>query len=509
MRTRALARMAGPLLVLLLSNVAEAEQTTQKRFIGSHAGGIASVDFSPDGQLLATGGGDKKIRVWHVGTGKPRHEWNGPTSFTCAVRFSPDGKTVAAAGYETGNNNPIYLYDLVSGKELAQLPGHHTGGARRLAFTPDGKFLISGGFDGHVRIWDLSTHKEQRSFRVESGTVYGLALSLDGKHLATAGRDGLKLWDFATGKELPRPGMNKHSCVATAFAPDGKLLASGDGERVKLWEVVTGKEVTELKHFKGELSQLIFSRDGRTLFTASYDKAVRLFAVRTGKLLHEIEAHEGWVWGIALSADEKRLASCSVDTKLMVWELPELTFPEEAIGSVRLSHQQIEAHLKELASPDASTAFKAVVALAENPESSLPLLKDRLIQPGSTSAGPSEADIARWIRELDSDRYQVREEATRQLAEVGVRALQPLQKVLSSPPSLEVKKRVQRLLARLDPTELPAEELIALRSVQTLEYIATPEARSLLEKLAQGQAGPRVGDEASRAVARLQKGSSR
>lgn len=506
MTARCLARTAGLLLALLLSPAALAEKPSPARTVGTHAGGIASVDYSPDGKLIATGGGDKMIRLWDAAAGKMVREWKGPTSFTCAVRFSHDGKTLAAAGYETGTGNSIYRFDVATGAELPKLPGHPSGGARRVAFTPDGKQLVSGGFDGHVRVWDLATQKELRAFKVESGTVYGLSLSADGKLVATAGRDGLKLWDVVTGKEQPREAMARHSCVAVAFAPDGKLVASGDGERVKLWEVVTGKEVADLKGFKGELSQVVFSRDGRRLYTASYDRFVRVWDVRSGKLIHEVEAHAGWVWGLALSPDEKLLASCSVDTKLLLWKVAEFDRPEGQ-GAARLSEKQVEAHWQHLSSADAGTAFKAVCALAGDPDTSLPLLKKRLTEP--RPSGPSAADVAQWVRELDSDVYRVRDDATRELERVGTRALPPLQKALANPPSLEVKKRAQRLVSRLDPTELPPDELVALRGVQALEYIATPEARQVLEQLARGEAGERVGDEASQAIARLRQGPRR
>jgi Tol biopolymer transport system component len=495
------AMTATAYVVLALGSLAVAGEASKPRTIGTHSGGIASVHFSPDGKKLVTGGGDRMIRLWDVSKGKKVREWKGPTSFTCAVRFSRDGKTIAAAGYETGSGNPIYRFDVATGKELPKLAGHPTGGVRRLLFTPDGKQLISGGFDGSVRVWDLATAKQVRLIQVESGTVYSIGLSPDGKTLATAGHDGLCLWDLATGKAQPREEMNRHNCVAVAWSPDGKLLASGDSSCVTLWEAATGKVVSTLRGYRGELSQLVFSRDGRTLCTASYDRAVRLWEVRTGRLVHEVEGHSGWVWGLALAPDEKSLASCSVDTKLLYWDLAGLGRPTGK--KVQLSARQLDSHFAELASSDAGTAYRAVCALAGDPDNSLPMLKKRLSS--RRVKAPTPADLSRMVRDLDSDDWPTREKASADLGKSGVRALPLLKKTLVNPPSLEVRRRIERLLRRIDPTEMPAEELVAMRGVQTLEYIGTPAARKLLEQLARGSGGVRLTEEASEAIRRMER----
>jgi hypothetical protein len=158
-----------------------------------------------------------------------------------------------------------------------------------------------------------------------------------------------------------------------------------------------------------------------------------------------------------------------------------------------------------LSSPDAGAAYKAVCALAADPDGSLPQLEKRLTQ---KHPGPTTEEMAKLIVELDDEECCVRETATARLAQAGRAALRQLKEAAAKPGSLEVKRRAEKLLRKLDPTALPAEELVALRGVQALEYIGTPQARRVLEALARGRS-PRLAEEASQAVRRMDQMTTR
>src|SRR5262249_41217221 len=136
----------------------------------------------------------------------------------------------------------MHLWHASTGALERTLTGHKM---RVLAvlFSPDSKTLVSGSFDGTVKLWDVQTGKEKRTLAVpDSSQVWSLAVSEDDKSLAAGSFDGrISLWDAATGA-LKRTLPGKHPVRAVAFAPDGKTLASGTPEAlVRLWDVETGE----------------------------------------------------------------------------------------------------------------------------------------------------------------------------------------------------------------------------------------------------------------------------
>jgi WD40 repeat protein len=254
--------------------------------------------FSPDSKTLAVGTAGGGIALIDPTTGKQTRTWQAHAHDTrvCSFAFSPDGRTLASG---CGTDGTIGLWDVQTGKELRRCSG-----LRRevvyLAFTPNGKTLVSGLWGNTARVWDVETGKELRQFGVDQGSGAACALSPDGNTLALGSY--LRLWDVKTGKEVdPRPTVFGQ----LAFSPDGKSLVSV-APTLQVWEGATGKRRHELAGGAGGQSRPAFSPDGKKVAMAMDGGTLRVWDPTTGKELYRA-AGKSYGGTVAFSADGKTL----------------------------------------------------------------------------------------------------------------------------------------------------------------------------------------------------------
>ena len=257
----------------------------------------------------------------------------GHTRLVRSVTFSPDGKTLASGGFD-GN---VKLWDVTTGKELASLLQGPTDPVYCVAFSPDGKILASGSRDPEaaanttnsatIKLWDVSTGQERATFKGHTDCVHSVTFSPNGKTLASGSWDKtIKLWDVATGKERATFEGHPDGVRSVAFSPDGRTLASGSEDvTVKLWDMATGKERATLKGHTGNVYSVAYSRDGKTLASGSLDGTVKLWDVTTGKERATFKDHVKEVYCVAFSPDGKTFASGSTDTRVFLRDLTGLS----------------------------------------------------------------------------------------------------------------------------------------------------------------------------------------
>jgi RNA polymerase sigma factor (sigma-70 family) len=468
--------------------------------VDGHTNEVTAVLFTRDGHLLTAGDSDCGVRRWDAATGKEERPWEGKPRPLRGLALSPDGQTVAGGG----NGATVRLWEAATGRELRRFKAPHDGLIWNVAFSPDNTTVATAGYDHVVRLWDASAGKEVRQFPGDDRIVYDPAFSPDGGTLAAAAGEGsVGLWDVATGKQRRRLTGHTGLIYGVVFAPDGKLVATASDREersLRLWDAGTGKELRQfaLGDQKSAVWAAAFAPDGATLATGGADETVSLWEVRSGTERRHFTGHTGRILRLAFAADGRTLASGSADTTVLLWDVAGLT-PAERRELARAPAGQSARLWEELAAPDAARADRAMRVLAATPGQALPLLRERL----RPVVRPEAQQVKRLLADLDSDPFAVRQQAARELEELGELAEPALRQALEGRPSAEVRRRIEGWLREWEDGVPAPERLRVLRAVEVLENVGSPEARRLLETLAGGAAEARLTHEAAAALRRL------
>ena len=322
---------------------------------------ITSVAFSPDGKWLASGSADQSfsrrtywrrfspwgsennfVQLWDVETGDLQATLETGLSYVTTVAFSPAGDLlVSGSMYPDDNAVRIWKVDSVLQGDLAlwQLHKEHTRGIFGIAFSPDGKRLLTGSGDNSARLWDVYGEKMESILMYKSAAKvkvfavdYSPIVGDDGEELvALAGADFfhntptalLEIWDAATGELVFELDGHDSSLDSVAFSPDGKILASGGSypdNKIHLWDVETGQHLRTLSgHYSGVRS-LAFSPDGRILASSGWDAILHLWDLETGELKISNDEHSSFVHSEAISPDERILGRGGDAGLIRLWD---------------------------------------------------------------------------------------------------------------------------------------------------------------------------------------------
>jgi WD40 repeat protein/tRNA A-37 threonylcarbamoyl transferase component Bud32 len=213
-----------------------------------------------------------------------------------------------------------YLKRLCHG-ELVTLKGHNRP-VLALAFSPDGRHLVSGGWDQTINVWGGLTGEKIRVQTGHTAQVTSLTYSRDGRWLASAGGDqNIILWDAENGQQLLTLQGHQWSVLGLDFSPNGRRLASAGGDQVvRIWDCVTGKALQVLRGHTREVTSVAYSHDGRFIAAAGGDQIVRVWDAVNGQEVHCLRGHTGPVLGVAFSPVQPVLASASEDRTVRLWD---------------------------------------------------------------------------------------------------------------------------------------------------------------------------------------------
>jgi WD40 repeat protein len=241
--------------------------------------------------------------------------------FPGSLAFSPDGKFLASGGYD----NRIRLWNPDTGKEVRILEGHQSY-VNCIALSADGKWLASGSQDHDLRLWEVDTGQQRRRFLGHEAPIELLTLSPNGKVLASSCLSGtLRLWDTASGKEIRAlPNDKGYRIGAMTFSPDSKHLAfeNRSDKGIQLVDVADGKEIRTFKGHKNDVSQLVFTADGAMLISSSQDHTIRVWDVASSRERRRYGDEKEAVICLALAPDGKTLTYGTYPGGLVhIWDL--------------------------------------------------------------------------------------------------------------------------------------------------------------------------------------------
>jgi WD40 repeat protein len=481
-------------------------------------GPILGLTFTADGRELISNSRDATVRLWTVATCQQRLSLRGHRQPPFASVLSADGKTLATLSEDRsvrtwaladGSAGPVYTVEF----------GETIG----LMFL-DGVLHACATANNNLELRDLTGSRPRQLFQVDlsrvqvrnrlgdrvdvgwpghTGRLSTVAVSHGGTLIATGGHDkNIVLWEAGRGKLLHKMSGHQGGIAALEFSGDDRLLISrGSDGMVRLWEVATRRPLAFLPLMHG-IRVAALSPDCRTLaWASSADDRVHLWDLVHNRELPLLTGHSEPINALAFSPDGRLLASGSLDTTVLLWDVRGLLDRArfDAVADIR----EPEDLWLQLASDEAATGYAAVWALARSkPDQTLALLKQRL-----KLEQAKQQTAAELIDALDSGAFQVRRRATEALESMGEIVRPDLVKALATKPSFEKRQRLEQILRALDNRQgrLAPDEVRQVRSVLILEWLATAESRQFLQQVAKGPPGWWQTSEAKAALERQAK----
>lgn len=299
-----------------------------------HQEAVRAVAWDPHGKFIVTAGGNE-VRMWNPADGSRIRSWKNHTRTVNTLAIRPDGQQVASGG----DDRNVFIWDVSSDQPVLEFGAKEfQAPVQSVAWSPNGKLLAcldSGGTSpGTLRVYEPEAEAAKRlrfSATLFQSGAYQVVFSPDGRHLAVCGERSARWYDAPNvgGTTDGSVGVRRHEfsghgglVAAIAISPDGKYLATGSADHlVRIWEVgVPDRPIRVLQGHDDQINSLAFSPDGRHLASASFDQSVRLWPLQVDDSHRQLVGHDRPVWSVAARPDGQQIASASADRRVILWD---------------------------------------------------------------------------------------------------------------------------------------------------------------------------------------------
>ncbi|MBU0730090.1 MAG: caspase family protein [Proteobacteria bacterium] len=329
-------------LTISIAQTSAAEKPTLIINTAGHNSRIHELIFTADGKQLISASEDKTVRLWDLATGETVQIFRaqiepGPGGkITCAA-LSPDNRylAIAGAGYQKKQKRfaPILIFEMESGNIIRTLAGHEDPSGSKtvsstildLAFSPDGKKIVSASKDGSAKVWDFTTGNHLATLKDHKDAIFTVAFSPDGKHIVTGSDDNnLCLWDSANGRLIKTMSGHSEPVRTVAYTPDGKILSGSSDKTVQLW-AADGTHIKKIAKLKSRIRGISISPDGGTIVVGNAARKEPFNCVSLkipeGEKLSTFKEHKSFAPATAISPDGLTAASGDNEGKVHLWDI--------------------------------------------------------------------------------------------------------------------------------------------------------------------------------------------
>ena len=294
---------------IYLWDIANAHPITTLNPVSEDA--VKSVEVSPDGNIIASGGFDESVTLWNADTGAQQSKFSFETGIVNTVAFSPDSNTLAV-----GTDGVINLVNIKTSQVKAILMAH-IGRILCVMFSPDGKTIACTGDNSLVILIDVASHEQKAELKGHKGLVNRLVFNPDGTYLASGGDDKrVILWDVNTGTKIR--SLKLFKVWSLAFSPDGNTLAwAGREYKIILWNINTNEQST-IYNDGGSIADMSYSSDGKSILTAGRN-GLLMYNLEDKRISNVYVGHIGIVATAQFYPNGEKIVSGGVDGSVRIW----------------------------------------------------------------------------------------------------------------------------------------------------------------------------------------------